>query len=87
LTGEAYRWTTEAAHQFEAAANYIGRDNPDAAQRLAQAIIDRIGQLATLPATGRLGEVKGTRELVVSPYVVVYRHTDDIVEIGAQDWR
>ncbi len=41
---------------------------------------------------GRPGEVKGTRELVSPPYVVVYRYTDEIVEIlhiwhGAQDWR
>jgi len=34
----------------------------------------------------------GTRELVSAPYVVVYRYTEEIVEIlyiwhGAQDWR
>jgi len=44
------------------------------------------------PGTGRPGEIKDTRELVVSPYVLVYRETDEIVEIlylwhGAQDWR
>ena len=86
------RWTTEAADQFEAAVKYIQQDNPEAARKLAQAVIDRIEQLATFPGTGRRGEVKGTRELVISPYVVVYRHTDEIVEIlflwhGAQDWR
>jgi plasmid stabilization system protein ParE len=37
-------------------------------------------------------EVKGTRELVSPPYVVVYRYTEEVVEIlyiwhGAQDWR
>jgi plasmid stabilization system protein ParE len=36
--------------------------------------------------------VKGARELVISPYVVVYRSAEEIVEIlyvwhGAQDWR
>ncbi|MBV8820329.1 MAG: type II toxin-antitoxin system RelE/ParE family toxin, partial [Acidobacteriaceae bacterium] len=41
---------------------------------------------------GRPREVKGTREVVVSPYVAVYRCTGEIVEIlhiwhGAQDWR
>ena len=49
-------------------------------------------QLATFPGLGRPGEVKGTRELVSSPYIVVYRSTEEIVEIlhiwhGAQDWR
>jgi toxin ParE1/3/4 len=86
------RWTTEAAGELESAIKYIQQDKPDAAQRLAHRLIDRIEQLAIFPGTGRLGEVKGTRELVVSPLVVVYRYTDEIVEIlhiwhGAQDWR
>ena len=86
------RWTTEAAAELEAAVRYIQQDNPDAALKLAQAVIDRIEQLATFPGTGRPREVKGTREVVVSPYVAVYRYTDEIVEIlhiwhGAQDWR
>jgi toxin ParE1/3/4 len=86
------RWTTEASDQFEAAVKRIQQDNPTAARNVAQAVIDRIEQLATLPGLGRPGEVKGTRELVNPPYVVVYRSTEEIVEIlyiwhGAQDWR
>jgi toxin ParE1/3/4 len=86
------RWTTEASDQLEAAVNRILRDNPNAARHAAQAVIDRIEQLATFPGLGRPGEVKGTRELVSPPYVVVYRSTEEIVEIlhiwhGAQDWR
>jgi toxin ParE1/3/4 len=55
-------------------------------------VCDRIEQLAEFPGTGRPGEVKGARELVVLPYVVVYRHSHEIIEIlhiwhGAQDWR
>jgi toxin ParE1/3/4 len=85
-------WTTEASDQLEAAVSYIRQDNPDAARKTAQTTIDSIEQLATFPGMGRPGEVKGTRELVVSPYVIVYRYTDEIVEIlyiwhGAQDWR
>jgi toxin ParE1/3/4 len=54
--------------------------------------MERIEQLAIFPHLGRPGDVKGTRELVVLPYVIVYRHTGEIVEIlsiwhGAQDWR
>lgn len=86
------RWTTEAADQFEAAVKHIQHDNPNAGRNVAQAVIDRIEQLATFPGLGRPGEVKGTRELVSPPYVVVYRSTEEIVEIlhiwhGAQDWR
>lgn len=86
------RWTTEASDQLEAAVKLIQQDNPTAARTVAQAVIDRIEQLATFPGLGRPGEVKGTRELVSPPYVVVYRSTEESVEIlhiwhGAQDWR
>jgi toxin ParE1/3/4 len=86
------RWTTEASDQLETAVRYIQQDDPAAARDVAQTLLDRIEKLATFPGVGRPGEVKGTRELVSSPYVVVYRYTDEMVEIlhiwhGAQDWR
>ena len=86
------RWTTEAVAQLEDAVRHIQQDNPTSASAVAQAIIDRIQQLASLPGIGRPGEVQGTRELVSAPYVIVYRSTEEIVEIlhiwhGAQDWR
>jgi toxin ParE1/3/4 len=86
------RWTTEAADQLEAAVERIQLDNPTAGRNIAQEIIDRIEQLAVFPGLGRPGEVMGTRELVCPPYVLIYRSTEEIVEIlhiwhGAQDWR
>ena len=86
------RWTTEAADQLEATIKHIQQDNPAAARNVAQAVIDRVEKLAAFPGLGRPGEVKGTRELVSPPYVVVYRSTEEVVEIlhilhGAQDWR
>jgi toxin ParE1/3/4 len=86
------RWTTEASDQLEAAVKHIQQDNPAAARSVAQAVIDHIEQLATFPGLGRPGEVQGTRELVIPPYVVVYRSAEETVEIlylwhGAQDWR
>lgn len=86
------RWTTEAADEFEAAVKHIQQNNPPAGRNVAQAVIDRMEQLATFPGIGRPVEVKRTRELVSPPYVVVYRSTEEIVEIlhiwhGAQDWR
>ena len=86
------RWTTEASDQLEAAVIRIMQDNPAAARNVAQAVIDRIEQLAFFPGLGRPGEVKGTREIVSPPYVVVYRYSEEIVEIlhvwhVAQDWR
>jgi toxin ParE1/3/4 len=86
------RWTTESSDQLEAVVKRIQQDNPTAARNLAQAVIDRIERLAAFPGLGRPGEVKGTHELVSPPYVVVYRFTEEIVEIlhiwhGAQNWR
>lgn len=86
------RWTTEASGQLEAAVKRIQQDNPTAARNFAQTVINRIEQLAASPGIGRPGEVKGTRELISPPYVVVYRSTEEIAEIlhiwhGAQDWR
>jgi addiction module RelE/StbE family toxin len=86
------RWTPEASDQLVAAVERIQTDNPTAARKVAQSVIERIEQLTRFPSLGRPGEVKGTRELVCSPYVVVYRHSGDVIEIlhiwhGAQDWR
>lgn len=44
------RWTAEAAGQFESAVKHIQQDNPTAGRNVAQAVIDRIEQLAALPA-------------------------------------
>lgn len=87
------RWTTEAANQLEGIVKHVQQNNPDAARKIAQAILDRIGELEVFPNLGRLGqEVEGTRELVCPPYVIVYRLKNDAAEIlyiwhGAQDWR
>jgi plasmid stabilization system protein ParE len=44
------RWTTEASDQLEAAFKHIQQDNPTAAGNVAQAVIERIEQLATFSA-------------------------------------
>ncbi len=83
---------TEAADQLESAIKHIQHDSPTVARNVAQSLIDRIEQVVAFPGLGRPGEVKGTRELISPPYVIVYRSTEEIVEIlhvwhGAQDWR
>ena len=47
------RWTTEASNQLETAVQLILEDNPNAARKMAQAVIDRIEQLAAFPGLGR----------------------------------
>jgi plasmid stabilization system protein ParE len=87
------RWTTEAANHLEDIVRHIQQNNPDAARKTAQAILDRVGELQVFLNLGWMGqEVEGMRELVFPPYVIVYRLKNDVAEVpyiwdGAQDWR
>ncbi|HTU40125.1 MAG TPA: type II toxin-antitoxin system RelE/ParE family toxin [Candidatus Aquilonibacter sp.] len=87
------RWSPEAAADFAAIVEYIRKQNPSAAQRVAHSIYDGIASLARFPNQGRRGREYGTRELVFTPlpFVVVYRTKDEFVEIarvlhGSQRW-
>jgi toxin ParE1/3/4 len=73
---------------------WISRDNPSAAASMVARIRDRIAflEIDALAQMGRLGLVPGTRELIESPYVIVYRVDDRQREVvvlailhGAQD--
>ena len=87
------RWTKPALHDFEEALNHIARDNPDAAQKVAQKIWDASRQLADNPALGRPGRVSGTRERFVpgTPYLIAYREVGAYVDLlrilhGRRKW-
>jgi toxin ParE1/3/4 len=87
------RWLRRALRNLDEEAEYIARDDPDAAAQMVGRIATSVEQLATHPALGRTGRVPGTRELVVSgtPYVVPYRVRGETVEIlrvfhGARKW-
>jgi toxin ParE1/3/4 len=87
------RWSPEAAADFAAIVEFIRKQNPSAAERVAHRIYDAVISLASFPKQGRPGRTKGTRELVFSPlpYVAVYRVKDEAVEIarvlhGSQRW-
>jgi len=77
------RWLRTALANLEAHAEYIARDNLDAARRVVAAIERSVALLARYPALGRVGRVEGTRELVVpgTPYIVPYRVRGQRVEI------
>jgi predicted kinase/plasmid stabilization system protein ParE len=57
------RWTTEASDQLEAAVKHIQQDNPTVARKAAQALVERIEQLAAFPGRGRPGEVTGSARI------------------------
>ena len=88
------RWSLPAAEDLERICEWIARDNPEAARRVAQTIHDGCGSLKKFPNLGRASRrVAGRRELTFPPlpYLVVYQVMPKTVEISrifhaAQDW-
>jgi addiction module RelE/StbE family toxin len=87
------RWLRTALRNLDSEAEYIAKDNPSAAARTVESIIEALLQLRRHPAMGRPGRVLGTRELVISgtPYIIPYRVRGGTVEIlrvfhGARRW-
>jgi len=88
------RWSLPAAEDLERICERIERDNPAAARRVARTIYDGCARLRNFPYLGQASSrMTGRRELVFPPlpYIVVYRVTEQAVEIsrifhGAQDW-
>ena len=86
------RWTRAAAEDLEHIKEYLAEHYPQFAQSTVIDLYETIRSLKTSPLRGRLGRVKGTRELVLTrlPYIVVYRVQEQAVEIlhiyhGAQN--
>ena len=86
-------WTEAAISDLTSIRDYIGHDNPEAAELAAVSILNSVEKLETNPLIGRQGRVLGTRELVVTkfPYIIQYRVQGDRVELlrvlhGRQEW-
>jgi toxin ParE1/3/4 len=86
-------WSPRAIEHLAHLREYIARDNPNAANRTASALLEAVERLATLPNLGRPGRLAATRELVVTgtPYVIPYRLRGDRLEVlgvfhGRQKW-
>jgi toxin ParE1/3/4 len=79
------RWTANALHDLEHLYAYIARDNRAAADRYVDTAV-------RFPESGRLGtRVDGTRELVIHPFLVVYRCRLGTLEVlaiihGCRKW-
>jgi toxin ParE1/3/4 len=78
-------WSPRAVEHLVHLREYIACDNPNAAHRIASALLEAVERLATLPNLGRPGRVTGTRELVVpgTPYIIPYRLRGDRLEVVA----
>jgi len=79
------RWSAPAANDLQRICEWIERDNPEAARRVAKTIYEGCGQLAQFPNMGRASvRMSGRRELLFPslPYIVFYRVTEHAVEIS-----
>jgi len=87
------RWTARAADDLAHIVDYIRKDNPAVALRVARTIYQDIAVLRAYPRMGRIGLAENTRELIFSPwpYIAVYEVIGDHVQVlrirhTAQDW-
>lgn len=76
-------WTKRAIRRLASIHDYIAKDNPAAAARVAELIVLSALRLQGFPLTGRPGRIEGTRELVIPglPYIIPYRVIGDSVQI------
>jgi plasmid stabilization system protein ParE len=66
--------TLEEVHEF------IAADRPEAADRIVDSILTALETAGRFPESGRPGtRVTGIRELVVSPWLMIYRVRSDAV--------
>ena len=78
-------WSPRAIEHLAHLRAHIARDNPKAATRIADTLLEAVERLAELPHLGRPGRVAGTRELIVpgTSYVIAYRVRGDRLEVIA----
>ena len=77
-------WTEQAWSCLAEIETFIARDDPVAALRLVDKLVDRTEALARYPNRGRkLPEIptSGLRELVVGKYRIVYRRGSRAIEV------
>ncbi|HTX75389.1 MAG TPA: type II toxin-antitoxin system RelE/ParE family toxin [Terracidiphilus sp.] len=79
------RWSKRAIRRLASIHDYVAKDSPEAAARVAAAIVEAALRLEEFPLMGRVGRIEGTRELVVSglPYILPYRIVDDVIQIAS----
>ena len=85
-------WRPAAIADRKSIIAYIAQDNPQAAIEMGDMLMEKAAMLDQHPMLGRVGRVKGTRELVVHPnYILIYRIVRNVAEVlrvkhAAQQW-
>lgn len=77
------KWTVTALRDLREAGDYIAADNPQAANKMAQRVLEAAESLLEYPHIGREGRLSDSREAVVTgtPFIVVYRLRSPTVQI------
>ena len=79
-------WSPLADRQVDDVVEYIAHDDPIAALKWLERLLERVRALARFPDSGRMvpeTQREDIREIFVSPYRVMYRRVDEGVEIVA----
>ena len=85
-------WTRPALSDLQQISDHIEQDkNLETANRVGSRIVEAVESLTTMPHRGRIGRRDGTRELIVPPYIAVYRVELERVAVirvlhGKQRW-
>ncbi len=87
-------WAEVARHDIEDIADYILQESPAAALRLVERIEERASSLQSMPHRGRVPpelvrfKVQLYREILITPYRLLYRiHEDRVSVLGVFDGR
>jgi toxin ParE1/3/4 len=74
-------FTRQAKDDLESIADYIHQQNPEAALRVRDSIIDSLRTLVLFPGIGRRQKVAGVRKILTRRYrYLVYYTVDDSAE-------
>jgi toxin ParE1/3/4 len=76
----------KAADEYEAAIEYVARDAPVAAKRMAQRIMERIRSLRRFPDSGGFipeDDTNTYRQMIEGNYRIIYRREGDAAIIAS----
>ena len=85
-------WKPAAIADRKRITAYIAQDNPQEAIEMGDLLVDKANLLTQQPMLGRVGRVKGTRELVPHlNYILIYRLAAGTAEVlrvkhSTQQW-
>lgn len=77
-------FSPQAIADLESVVRFIARNNPDAALRVGDALIDRVAILKDFPEIGsKYSKRPGIRKLVSRPYLIFYRYRkrENVVDV------